>query len=559
MRGTPTRDSLSALQGGEGGAHRVSDGRVRSVSASALESPTSPQPSPPPRAEREFGVAVDERNTGAGWWLLRRGCLRLAEFRVVGVVDKGFVAFGRHRLGVVERALDVLAPYLARQFVQHLDAVAVGVADVEAVGHAVIDPAVELDAVLAQPGELLQPGFAVRHRNRDVVDRDRQVEHRPVLGRLRQVRVLAERDVVVVHLAAVIAAVEAHRTAARLADLLEAEDLGPEFVRLFDVAHVDHQMVDAARGHRRRRGRGDDWSSAVRHLINLSNYLRYRCTIDPSFGPTLRARSWWTAVDNITSNPIGADSLPLPQCAADREIGPRARRRMCTVARQPNRRGRPARLRPGADAREATMFPAFAQHGELRPVVRVLVDLPMVELDRADRLRRRKEPAAFDAQPRVGCERPVLGEPGGNRRATGAVALARLDLVGRRLHCVAEVVERDRVEHDPERIRLVAQRGGRRGEHALARSAAPELNNLDLLAAGSFARYRGAAAMRAALGALFGVRDASRSGNSAGHKRKDFASLPQLARSCSGPAEALTYHRVADHSATLCLDHPFLR
>src|SRR5438045_3972403 len=38
-----------------------SAGRVRwALSASALESPTSPQPSPPPRAERESGTAQDE-------------------------------------------------------------------------------------------------------------------------------------------------------------------------------------------------------------------------------------------------------------------------------------------------------------------------------------------------------------------------------------------------------------------------------------------------------------------------------------------------------------------
>src|ERR1700716_3552322 len=43
------QNSLSALQGGEGGAHRVSDGRVRwALTASALESPPPPPPPPPP-------------------------------------------------------------------------------------------------------------------------------------------------------------------------------------------------------------------------------------------------------------------------------------------------------------------------------------------------------------------------------------------------------------------------------------------------------------------------------------------------------------------------------
>src|SRR6516162_4558300 len=79
------------------------------------------------------------------------GFLGGAEHRIVGVVDKSLVALGRHRLGVVDRALDIVAPYLARQFVEHLDAVTVGIDDVEAVRHAVVDPALELDAPGAQP------------------------------------------------------------------------------------------------------------------------------------------------------------------------------------------------------------------------------------------------------------------------------------------------------------------------------------------------------------------------------------------------------------------------
>src|ERR1700741_3195221 len=68
-----------------------------------------------------------------------------AEHRVVRIVNEGLVAFGRHGLGVVDGALDVVAPDLARQFVQHLDAVAVRIDDVEAVRHAVVDAALELD------------------------------------------------------------------------------------------------------------------------------------------------------------------------------------------------------------------------------------------------------------------------------------------------------------------------------------------------------------------------------------------------------------------------------
>src|SRR5262249_41717508 len=108
-----------------------------------------------------------------------------------------------------DRALDVVAPHFARQFVEHLDAVAVGVDDVEAVRHAVIDAALELDAPRAQPSQLLQPRLAVRHGDRDVVDRDRLVAHRPFRRRFGQVRVLAQCDVVVVHAAVVVARIKA--------------------------------------------------------------------------------------------------------------------------------------------------------------------------------------------------------------------------------------------------------------------------------------------------------------------------------------------------------------
>ena len=63
--------------------------------------------------------------------------------------------------GEVQRGVDVAFPHFARQFVQQLDAVAVRIVDVEAVGHAVLDAAVELHATLLQIGELAQPRLAV--------------------------------------------------------------------------------------------------------------------------------------------------------------------------------------------------------------------------------------------------------------------------------------------------------------------------------------------------------------------------------------------------------------
>src|SRR3984885_7022091 len=93
--------------------------------------------------------------------LFRRDLVPCAEARrLVDLVDQRRVAFGRQVLGVVERGVDIAFPHVARQLVEQLDAVAVGVADIEAAGHAVIDPALELDVAVLQEGELPQPRLA---------------------------------------------------------------------------------------------------------------------------------------------------------------------------------------------------------------------------------------------------------------------------------------------------------------------------------------------------------------------------------------------------------------
>src|SRR6516162_7657795 len=190
-----------------------------------------PRVAPPVSGASTRSLPAAELGSACRWLLFR------AKHRVISIVDKGLVAFGRQLLGMAEGALDIVAPDLARQLVKDLDAIAVRVADVEAVGHAVIDAAVKLDPLAAQEGELLEPRFAVRHRDRDMVDGDRRLEHVPILGRRWQIRVLAEGDVVVVHLPAVVAAIKAHLAVApqRQADLLETEDLGPESMRFLDV------------------------------------------------------------------------------------------------------------------------------------------------------------------------------------------------------------------------------------------------------------------------------------------------------------------------------------
>ena len=75
---------------------------------------------------------------------------------------------------------------------------------------------------------------------------------------------LGQRHVVMVDLAALVdAAVKAHRErgpaglGAELGDLSEAQDLRPEAVRCFHVAHVEDQVVDAPRRLRREPARDD--------------------------------------------------------------------------------------------------------------------------------------------------------------------------------------------------------------------------------------------------------------------------------------------------------------
>src|SRR5262249_11894266 len=130
--------------------------------------------------------------------------------------------------------------------------------NIKAVGHTMVDPAIELDATLLQERQLLKPRFPVWQGHCDVADRAWHPGHGPFGRRRREARVLDQCQVVVAQgTAAVIAAVEAHlrrmrarRTGFQLAHLLEADDLGPEFVRFLEIAHIEDQMVEPNRRHR---------------------------------------------------------------------------------------------------------------------------------------------------------------------------------------------------------------------------------------------------------------------------------------------------------------------
>src|SRR5262245_30538512 len=129
--------------------------------------------------------------------------------------------------------------------------------DIKAVSHAVLDTSVEFHTFGLQIAELLQPSLAGWIGNGDGVDGHRPADHAPPRRRLGQARIFHEGHIVVVCATGAGAAVESHpgwvRTVRRwlqLADLLHADDFGPELVALFEVAHVQHEMIDAARGDR---------------------------------------------------------------------------------------------------------------------------------------------------------------------------------------------------------------------------------------------------------------------------------------------------------------------
>src|SRR4051794_25625038 len=87
-----------------------------------------------PKAKRTSGRIRRRIERPSGLLLGRR---RLAEGRhAFDAILEGFGTFRRQGLGPIEGAVDVAFPDLARQVVDELDAVAVGVVDVEAMGHA---------------------------------------------------------------------------------------------------------------------------------------------------------------------------------------------------------------------------------------------------------------------------------------------------------------------------------------------------------------------------------------------------------------------------------------
>ena len=107
-----------------------------------------------------------------------------------------------------------------------------------------VDAPVERHPLTLQKGDLLEPRFTARQHDGHMVDGHLTVGHTPGCWRW-QVRHLHEREIVVLHLAFVIAAVKAHfggigtiRARSEFSDLLKAHDLGPKRMRLFKITDI---------------------------------------------------------------------------------------------------------------------------------------------------------------------------------------------------------------------------------------------------------------------------------------------------------------------------------
>src|ERR1700730_10250923 len=177
-------------------------------------------------------------------------------------------------LRVVLGAVDVVLPHLARQLVQDLDAVPIRIGDVHAMGHAVVDAPMKRHALALEKLQLLEPRLAVRPGDGHVVD-PRPAGHQVPLLAVPAVRLglldFGQRQVVMGHVALrVEPAVEAHlrplaaRYRLELGHAAEADDLGPEPMRHFQVPHVQDEVIDSTRRLSLR-----SWRIFLRHVMSL--------------------------------------------------------------------------------------------------------------------------------------------------------------------------------------------------------------------------------------------------------------------------------------------------
>src|SRR5262249_14441803 len=140
-------------------------------------------------------------------------------------------------------------------------------------------------------------------------------------------------------------------------------------------------------------------------------------------------------------------------------------------------------------------------------------DLPVVELDRADRLVGgvASEPGGSEAA--VATVLLVLLEPSGDGRRRDAAIGFLFETRGSLLERVAEIVVGECGKDHAQGVGLVAQRGGAGRERAFARGAAPQLDDPKLLFSRATASDIAAAAVRTRFRLFVGEWNASNAWN----------------------------------------------
>ena len=150
----------------------------------------------------------------------------------------------------------------------------------------------------------------------------------------------------------------------------------------------------------------------------------------------------------------------------------------------------------------AVVVSARAHEGEFGAMKGEFIDLSVIQLDRADELRRRKELETAVAQPAVCREARMRGEPAGDRRRIDGVAMTRGQAAAGFFEGIAAIICRKRIKDFVERIGFVAQSARAGSEGAAARLAAIQPDCFELLGAAALGRDAPAVAGRTALGRL---------------------------------------------------------
>src|SRR5664279_5756831 len=177
--------------------------------------------------------------------------------RYLDAVDQGVGPIRRQQLRVVQSRVQIPFPHLARQVVEQFDAVTIGIVDIKTMGHALFDSSIEFDAFGLQIIQLAKPCVPARIGNGNVVDSRGHSKHLPIFRRRGKIWIFHQSEFVMVYAVFAFPTVEPHlgwiwtvRCFLELADLLEADHLGPKTMSFLNVTYVQYKMIDPTRRYR---------------------------------------------------------------------------------------------------------------------------------------------------------------------------------------------------------------------------------------------------------------------------------------------------------------------